>query len=82
MIDSKVLDDLAGKLSQIVPEDLRNIKQDLHSNFRRILQSYFAKLDLVTREEFDVQSKVLSKTRSKLEELESIVAKLEQAIKE
>ncbi|MCW5589408.1 MAG: accessory factor UbiK family protein [Legionellales bacterium] len=78
MFDPKLLDEIAEKLSQVIPPELRNIQRDIQDNFRRILQSYFAKLDLVTREEFDVQTKVLAKTREKLMELEKIVTTLEQ----
>ena len=73
----KVIDDLAKKLSEAVPESVQNLRQDLQQTFRAILQSAFAKLDLVTREEFDVQAAVLAKTRSKLDALEQAVTALE-----
>ena len=53
------------------------IPKDLEKNFRAILQSMFAKLDLITREEFDVQKKVLTKTRAKINALEKQVVHLE-----
>jgi BMFP domain-containing protein YqiC len=70
MFDPKVFDDLAKKLSDAVPPSLKQVKDDMEKNFRAILQSAFAKLDLVTREEFDIQVAVLAKTREKLEALD------------
>jgi len=55
--------------------------KDLEKNMKAMLSQGFAKLDLVTREEFDVQAQVLAKTRSKLEELEARVAELEAQLK-
>ena len=69
------IDNLAEKLAAAVPEGLRSIREDLEHNFRAVLRSSLSKLDLVTREEFEVQEAVLARTREKLEALE---AKLEQ----
>ncbi len=77
-MDPKVLDDLARRLSEAVPAGLRELQLDLEKNFRATLQSALARLNLVTREEFDVQIAVLARTRAKLEELEAQVARLEQ----
>lgn len=70
MIKAKTIVDIAEKLSSALPDDLRQASQDLRANFRDILQNQLAKLDLVTREEFDVQQKILQRTREKLEQLE------------
>lgn len=78
MIDPKSIDDLARRLSEAVPANLRAVQQDIEKNFRTILQSTLARLDLVTREEFDVQTKVLARSREKLEALEKTVAELEK----
>lgn len=78
MLDSKFFETLSKKLSAVLPDSLHDAKKDLENNFRSVLQGAFAKLDLVTREEFDVQAKVLSKTRLKLEELAEQVKKLEE----
>ena len=80
MIDPKVFDDVANKLAGVIPKGARDLQDELERNFKAILQSKFAKLDLVTREEFDVQSAVLQRTRSKLEALELQVAELEKLI--
>ena len=77
MLNPKVIDDLARRLSNTVPSGLREAQQDLEKNFRTVLQNTLAKLDLVTREEFDVQSRLLSRTREKLEALEKTIAELE-----
>jgi len=63
-------DDLARRLFESVPPALRSVQQDLESNFRAVLRSSLSKLDLVTREEFEVQMKVLERTRERLTALE------------
>jgi BMFP domain-containing protein YqiC len=61
-----------------VPEGLRSIREDLEKNFRSVLSSSLSKLDLVTREEFEVQEAVLAKTRDKLEALEARLQELDK----
>ncbi len=78
MFDPKAIDDIANRLAGAVPPGFSNLKEDMEKNFRAILQGALNKLDLVSREEFDVQKAVLAKTRSKLEDLEKRVAALEQ----
>ncbi|AHY57307.1 ubiquinone biosynthesis accessory factor UbiK [Stenotrophomonas rhizophila] len=77
MIDLNHLDDLARRLSDMVPPGLRQSREELQATFKTALQAGLGKLDLVTREEFDVQRAVLLKTREKLEALEKTVAELE-----
>ena len=77
MIDLKTLDDLARKLSALVPPGLKDAGADLEQNFKATLQAGLGKLDLVTREEFDVQRAVLLRTREKIDALERAVAVLE-----
>ncbi len=79
MIDLNPIDDLARRLSGLVPPGLREGREELQQNFRAVLQSGLARLDLVTREEFEVQRAVLLRTREKLEALERTVAALEAA---
>ena len=76
-MDPKVIDDLARRLSEAVPSGLREARQDIEKNFRTVLQNTLAKMDLVTREEFDVQTRLLARTREKLEALEKAMAELE-----
>ena len=77
MIDLNNIDDLARRLSTLVPPGLRESREELQQNFKSVLQSGLAKLDLVTREEFEVQRAVLLRTREKLDELQRTVAELE-----
>jgi len=71
------LDDLARQLAQSLPQNLRALGGDLERNFRALLHSGLERMDLVTREEFDVQRAVLERTREKLEALEARLAALE-----
>ncbi len=77
-IDS--IEDLAGKLADAVPDGLRTMRRDLEENFRSVLQAGLGKLDLVTREEFEVQEAVLARTREKLEALEKRVKEYEKKV--
>ena len=79
MIDLAQLDDLARRLGGLLPSSLRDGREELQENFKSVLQAGLSKLDLVTREEFEVQRAVLLKTREKLEALQQVVAALEAA---
>ncbi len=78
MIDPKYLDDLSKKFMEAIPSSFRQFQADMEGNLHAILQSAFARLDLVTREEFEVQKGVLACTRAKLEKLEKQVLELER----
>lgn len=80
MLDPKHFDDLFQRLSTAMPKGLQVLQDDVNRNLRASLEAGLARLDLVTREEFDVQSAVLARTREKLAALESQVAALEQAL--
>ncbi len=80
MIDAKIIDDLADKMSQIIPPEMKNMHDQMRQQFKQLLQAQLAKMELVTREEFDIQTRVLQKTRQKLTELEQQVAELEQQL--
>jgi len=71
------IDGLAKKLADAVPEGLRSMREDVERNFRSVLRGGLAKLDLVTREEFEVQEAVLARTREKLDALEQRIADFE-----
>ena len=75
MINTKLLDDLADRLKAITAT---SPAADIEKNMRALLSSTFARLNLVTRNEFDAQSAMLAHTRAKLEELKKQVAELEQ----
>lgn len=72
------LDDLARQLADAVPRNLKALGDDLERNFKSLLQAGLAKMDLVTREEFDLQVAVLQRTREKLEALEERIGDLER----
>lgn len=80
MFDPKTFDDLAKRLGDALPPGLNAFREETIKNIRAVLQSAFSRMDLVTREEFDVQSEVLARTREKLESLESQVATLERQL--
>jgi BMFP domain-containing protein YqiC len=76
-INAASLDELARRLAESVPESVKTFGRDLEGNFKAVLQAQLAKLDLVTRQEFDVQSSILQRTQAKLVELEARVKELE-----
>ena len=77
MSKTNLLKDLASQLSRALPSHIGTLRKDFEKNCQAILAKTFSKFDLVTREEFDTQSKVLLRTRKKLEELESHLKELE-----
>jgi hypothetical protein len=76
-IDPRFIDEMARRLAAALPESVSAVRRDLESNFKAVLQSALARLDLVTRQEFDVQAGVLRRTREKLEALEARLAAFE-----
>ena len=81
MPKTNLLKTLAEQLSANLPSHFGTLKKDFEKNCHQILIKTFAKFDLVTREEFDTQTKVLARTRKKLEELEEQLSKLEAQLK-
>ncbi|HEY9513999.1 MAG TPA: accessory factor UbiK family protein [Rhodanobacter sp.] len=80
MMDRQEIDKIALRLVSLVPPGLAQVQQDLQANFRDALVQGLRRLDLVTREEFDVQSQVLARTRAKVDALERAVAELETIV--
>ena len=76
-MNKSTLDELAGKLADAVPDDLHELRDDLRKNFRGLLATGLERMELVTREEFDVQRKVLERTREKLDRIEKQLAELQ-----
>ena len=72
------LEQLTKRISALIPGDVKHMQDDIESNIRSLLQSTLTKMNLVTREEFDVQSAVLQRTREKLEQLEKQVEQLQK----
>lgn len=77
-IDPQLFNETIQRLSAALPAGLQSAKADIETNFRSILQAMFAKFDLVSREEFEVQTNVLAKTREKLAVLEQQIKALEE----
>ncbi len=76
-MNNESIENIASRLAEAVPEGLRSVRDDLEQNFRSVLRASLNKLDLVTREEFEVQEAVLARTRAKLEALEAQVKEME-----
>jgi len=77
MPENRIFDDIARRLGGAIPASAQAVQDDLEKNLRAATQAAFTRLDLVTREEFDVQRKVLARSRAKIELLEKQVAELE-----
>jgi BMFP domain-containing protein YqiC len=78
-MESLRIDELARRLLEQVPPALRAVQRDLETSFRAVLRERLSKLDLVTRDEFDAQTRVLERTRARLEALEARLAAMEGA---
>ena len=78
MIDAKTLDELARRLAATMPAGLIAVQRDIEKNLRAGLESVFQRLDLVSREEYDVQVSLLARSREKLNALEKRIDELEK----
>nr|WP_314264275.1 accessory factor UbiK family protein [uncultured Moellerella sp.] len=79
MLDPKKIEQIARQIQGALPQGVRDLGEDLDKKVRSLLQSQLSKLDLVSREEFDIQTQVLLRTREKLALLEQRVSQLEKA---
>lgn len=80
MLDPKQLDDLAHRLASAMPKGIQMLQEDINRNLRASLESGLSRLNLVTREEFDIQAAVLARSREKLALLEARIGELERAL--
>jgi BMFP domain-containing protein YqiC len=80
MINAKKIEEIAQQVSNAIPPGVKNIANDFEDKAKTILQNKLSQLDVVSREEFDVQTQVLIKTRTKLTELEAKISELEAKI--
>lgn len=80
MINKQILDDIAEQIGRKLPQ-LNALGQDVSDNIKALVQQNLSRLDLVTREEFDVQQRALARAEEKIAELESLLAQLESQIK-
>jgi len=76
---SQTIEEISQKIEQSMPESMRGIKNDAEKTVRSAVMNAFQKMELITREEFDIQTQVLARTRARLEALEARVAELEKA---
>ncbi len=76
--DLKTLDELTRRLVDAMPGELKNARDDLRQRFRQVLESQLARMDLVTREEFEIQKRVLERSRETLEQLKERLDQLEK----
>jgi hypothetical protein len=79
-MEAKLIEELARKLAETVPPGVRALQADMEKNFRALLDAGFARMNLVTREEFDVQRRVLERSREKLATLEAQITELEKQL--
>lgn len=80
MTDQPLIDRIMAELSQRLPSGLGQLRGEVEANARAVLREAISRLDLITREEFDIQQQVLGRTRAKLEQLEQVVTELEQKL--
>lgn len=80
MLDPKIIDDLSKRLAGSLPGGITSMQADLERNLRSGLEAALSKLNLVTREEFEIQQAVLQRTREKLSALEAEIKNLEDAL--
>ncbi len=78
MISKNKNDDFVQEIFKLIPEDLRRHRDDVRKNIQAALNARLSRMDLVTREEFDIQSELLSRTRAMLDELEKRIEELEE----
>ncbi len=81
MLDNQTINRLSDKINQLLPPELRQVKSDFDTRLKSLLQQKLSELEFVSREEFDIQSGVLQRTRAKLEALEDKLKQLEKTLK-
>ncbi len=80
MIDPKKIDEMALQIQTELPPGIKSLGVEVDKKVKQVLQSQLNRLDMVSREEFEVQTKVLLRTREKLTALEEKLAQLEQRL--
>ncbi len=82
MIKQNPVDELSQRISALLPDGVRGLQSDIETNIHTLLQETFTKLNLVSREEFDIQCALLQRTREKLDKLEAQVESMQAAAAE
>ncbi|OUS29508.1 hypothetical protein A9Q98_06200 [Thalassotalea sp. 42_200_T64] len=80
MINAKKIEDIAKQITESIPPGVKNVASDFEAKAKQVLQSKLSQLDVVSREEFDVQTQVLIKTRAKLDEMAAKLIELEEKL--
>ncbi len=80
MLDNQTINRLSDKINQLLPPGMQQVKSDFDARLKTLLQQQLAQLEFVSREEFNIQARVLQRTRSKLEALEEKLSQLEQTL--
>lgn len=80
MVSPQQLEDLAARLSRVIPPGLKGLRAELEDNFRGVLRANLDRLELVSRERFDAQAELLSRTQSRLASMEKRLKALEQQL--
>lgn len=80
MLDNQTINRLSDKINQLLPPGMQQVKSDFDARLKTLLQQQLAQLEFVSREEFDIQARVLQRTRAKLEALEEKLSQLEQTL--
>lgn len=80
MIDPQTINEIASKLSDVIPDSIKALKSDIDNNIKAVLESSLQQMNLVSREEFDSQSALLSRTLEKIEQLEQQLKQLEDSL--
>jgi len=78
MIDNQTINRLSDRITELLPDGLQQVKSDFDRRVKDLLQQQLSRYEMVSREEFDIQARVLQRTREKLETLENRLAELEQ----
>lgn len=78
MIDARVLDEISDNFNRYLPDSLKTVKGDIEKNLRSALQASFERVDLVSREDYEVQVAMVEKMRLRLLQLEERIEKIEQ----
>ena len=80
MIDNQTINRLSEKINDLLPPGLQQVKTDFDTRLKSLLQQQLANYEMVSREEFDIQARVLQRTREKLEIIEARLKELEQTL--
>jgi BMFP domain-containing protein YqiC len=80
MLDNQTINRLSDKINQLLPPGLQQVKTDFDAKLKTLLQQQLSEFEFVSREEFDIQSRILQRTRSKLETLEDKLKQLEETL--